>query len=110
MTRHKTREAETAWAKAGSPEKRINFRLEKIDFIADSRNMERPYFTNAPQVTFVGGDPELLLKCEAVELGVWGDNGLLDRLNHTLLQSKSGIYGFPVKEEILQFGNAQLAA
>jgi hypothetical protein len=69
------------------------------------------FFTNAPRnVTFVGGDPEILRKVQTVEFSVGGNEGLADRLNDTLLQRKSGVDGLPMQEEILQIGNRQLAA
>jgi len=73
-------------------------------------HMSEPFFTNAPRdVTFVGGDPVVLRKAKAVELSIGGDLGLADRLNDTLLQRKSGIYGFPVKKEVLQVWDCKLA-
>jgi hypothetical protein len=64
----------------------------------------QPFFTNAPRdVTFVGGDPAVLRKVQAIELSIGWDKGLADRLNDALLQRKSGIYGFPVKEKVFEF-------
>jgi hypothetical protein len=73
--------------------------------------MSEPFFTNAPRdVTFVGGDPVVLRKAKAIELSVGGDRWLADRLNNALVQCKSGVYGFPVKKEVLQFCNSKLTA
>ena len=73
--------------------------------------MARPFFTNAPRdVTFVGGDPAVLRKVEAIELSIGGNKGLADRLNDALLQRKSGIYGFPMQEQVLEFDQRELTS
>ena len=85
--------------------------LEPEETCADIPRMAQVYFTNAPRdVTFVGGDPAALRKIQTVELGVWGDAGLRDRMNDSLLIRESGVYGFPVKEEVLKFGKRKLTA
>ena len=70
-----------------------------------------PYFKNAPlEVTFVGGDPDALSKVQAIELGIWGNRGLADRLNNALTHRESGIFGFSIQEEVLDLSRRQAAA
>ena len=73
--------------------------------------MNEPFFKNAPlDVSFFGGDPEILRKAQTVKLSIGGDKGLADRLNDALLQRKSGIYGLSVEKEVMQFRDSQLTS
>jgi hypothetical protein len=68
------------------------------------------FFKNAPIVSFLAGDPAVLSEVQTVELGVWGDRDLADRLNHSLVHRKLGVLGFPVDEQVLKLGDCQVAA
>lgn len=73
--------------------------------------MEEPFFRNAPaNVSFFGGDPVALSEVQAIELGVWGDKGLADRLDDALRLGKRSILGFPIQKEGLKLGNGECAS
>lgn len=70
------------------------------------RAMNAVFFKNAPSdVVFVGGDPSVLREVQTVELGVWGDRGLADRLNNALSGREISVLGFAIEEKRLHFGN-----
>ena len=74
--------------------------------------MATPFFKNAPSnVVFLGGDPEILLQqVETVELGVFGDRGLADRLNNSLINREIGVLGLPIEKKVLDFWDLQTAS
>lgn len=84
----------------------LNFNLSAWRFVPIcNHSMAEPYFKNAPtNVVFIGGDPVALREVKAVEFSVLGDQRLADLLNDSLIKSKSGVLGLPVKEEVLNFG------